>query len=330
MNKALIKRQQQRITNGNTNIIRNKYGSNQFSINLVHENNHPFEFDILTEDNHSERSSLLDDEDSSSSQDDNSILTEDYLLNSIILQSGSINNDIINEERLFESSDHTIEDVILLIELIKTTHNLGDRLESILIGLLAVLLPKDNIIKSKIIETSNSIHYYQKLIQDNEKHLPRCSVHKIEVCRKGCFAFVGPNYLLNQCPHCFTNRRQLHGLFRHIYYFPIKERLLAFIKSDLSNFLNYNEVRHTGGNSWYQDVYDGKNWKRFVAEMDNTKQEKLLALQWCWDGADVFEFSGKVFWPSCLSILNLPLDLRSKPHIGMHVVSICDGKFAST
>ena len=105
--------------------------------------------------------------------------------------------------------------------------------------------------------------------------------------------------------------------------------MLAFIKSDLSNFLNYNDVRHTGGNSWYQDVYDGKNWKRFVAEMDDTKHEKLLALQWCWDGADVFEFSGKVFWPSCLSILNLPLDLRSKPHIGMHVVSICDGKFAS-
>ena len=108
---------------------------------MVHENNYPIEFDILTEDNHSERSSLLDDEDSSSSQDDNSNLTEDYLLNSIILQSGSINNDIINEERLFESSDHTIEDVILLIELIKTTHNLGNRLESILIGLLAVLLP---------------------------------------------------------------------------------------------------------------------------------------------------------------------------------------------
>ena len=120
----------------------------------------------------------MDDEEILSPQNDNSNLTEDYLFNSVIFQSKSLNNQTGNEERLFYSSDHTLEDVIILIELVKTTHNLGDRLESILIGLLAALLPKGNIIKSKIIGTSNSIHY-QKLIKDNESHLPRCSVNNV-------------------------------------------------------------------------------------------------------------------------------------------------------
>ena len=51
--------------------------------------------------------------------------------------------------------------------------------------------------------------------------------------------------------------------------------------------------------------------------MDVAVGETLLALQSCWDGANVFEFSGSVFWP---------LDLRSKSHVGMHVVFIFDGK----
>ena len=60
MNKALQKRQQQRIKKGNTTIIRNKYGSNQFSDNLIHDNNYPIEFDIITEDNQSKTSSVVD------------------------------------------------------------------------------------------------------------------------------------------------------------------------------------------------------------------------------------------------------------------------------
>ena len=83
--------------------------------------------------------------------------------------------------------------------------------------------------------------------------------------------------------------------------------------------------QHKDSNEWFQDVCDGKNWKRFKRQVNKAAGEKLLALQWCWDGVDVFEFLGNVFWPSCLAILNLPLDLRSKPHVGMHVVSICNG-----
>ena len=60
--------------------------------------------------------------------------------------------------------------------------------------------------------------------------------------------------------------------------------------------------------------------------MDVSKNEYFLGLQYCWDGADAFNFSGKSFWPGCISILNFPKDIRSKMHIGMHVISLCEGK----
>ena len=67
---------------------------------------------------------------------------------------------------------------------------------------------------------------------------------------------------------------------------------------------------------------------KIVSKFDGQeKNEKLIGLQWCWDGADSFTFSGKSFWPGCISILNFPLDLRSKLHVGMHVISLCDGNF---
>ena len=76
---------------------------------------------------------------------------------------------------------------------------------------------------------------------------------------------------------------------------------------------------------FFEDIYDGSTWKLFENEMDINKNERLLGLQYCWDGADAFNFSGKSFWPGCVSIINFPKDLRSKMHVGMHVVTFCEG-----
>ena len=51
----------------------------------------------------------------------------------------------------------------------------------------------------------------------------------------------------------------------------------------------------------------------------------FIGLQFCWDGADMFEFSGKSIWPLAVSILNFPKDLRDKMNIGLHVVAMCTG-----
>ena len=55
--------------------------------------------------------------------------------------------------------------------------------------------------------------------------------------------------------------------------------------------------------------------------------EYFIGLQWCWDGAQCFTNGStkQSFWPSSVCILNLPIDLRAKMHIGLHVVSLCNG-----
>jgi len=55
------------------------------------------------------------------------------------------------------------------------------------------------------------------------------------------------------------------------------------------------------------------------------RNEVFIGLQFCWDGADMFEFSGKVIWPLAVSILNFPKDLRDKLNIGLHVIAMCTG-----
>ena len=248
-----------------------------------------------------------------------------YLTGSVIFQSSEFEPLIEDSDTLFSGSDFNIEDIIIILELIKTTNNLGDTVESIILGMLASFLPTDNIISNKIKENSGTLFYFQKLIKESQKHIPKCSVHRIDVCIKGCMAFVGDNLYANFCEECGKKRNLLKPFQRELFYFPIRERLTKLLTSDLKNLLEYPNRRSGRNNDFWDDVYDGQTYKRFEALMDPTKGERLLALQYCWDGADAFNFSGKSFWPGCVSILNFPKDLRSKLHIGLFVVSLCDG-----
>ena len=64
---------------------------------------------------------------------------------------------------------------------------------------------------------------------------------------------------------------------------------------------------------------------------------KPLSLSYClqsallvYNGAESFKKGlGKSFWPGCISILNFPIDLRSKLHIGLHVTTLCTRSDAS-
>ena len=151
-----------------------------------------------------------------------------------------------------------------------------------------------------------------------------CSVHKIATCRNsnGCVAYVGHNRLYRSCPTCSSIRNDKVDS-KWIYYLPLKERLMLLLISDLKNLFYYPNLRSNSNEAFYADIYDGSTWKNLDACMDLDKNERLIGLQYCWDGADAFNFSGKSFWPGCVSILNFPKDLRSKMHIGMHVISLC-------
>jgi hypothetical protein len=57
--------------------------------------------------------------------------------------------------------------------------------------------------------------------------------------------------------------------------------------------------------------------------------DQLIFLQMCWDGADMFNYSGKSMWPVLYCIMNLPPALRKKVHIGMHMASFDEGSDAA-
>ena len=252
-------------------------------------------------------------------------LTENYLLGSESIQSSKIEDiDDIYCEDLYPGSETTVFDLIIILELIKSTIKLGDVNESIILGLLASFLPPDNAIKIYLSQTSFSIYNFQKLINKSSSQFNKCSIVKIPICNKCTkVPFCGNNRLPPRCIKCRTLKNVKSIDQKYIFYLPLKDRLFKLLISDLSNLFLYPELRNVGSADYIQDTYDGSNWKSFDDLMNFN--EKLIGLQWCWDGADSFSFSGKSFWPGCISILNFPLDLRSKLHVGMHVISLCEG-----
>ena len=254
-------------------------------------------------------------------------LSEFYLVGSDNIQSCNVEKfDDIYSSPLYPGSDTTVFDLIIVLELIKTTIKLGDVNESVILGLLASFLPPDNAIKVFLSQTSSSIYHFQKLINKSREGIHKSSIHKIPICNN-CkkTPFCGSFRLLPRCRKCRTLKDLKSPNQIYIYYLPLKDRLLQLLVSDLRNLFHYPDLRNKGNEDYIEDTFDGTNWKSFDNLMDRNKNEKLIGLQWCWDGADSFTFSGKSFWPGCISILNFPLDLRSKLHVGMHVISLCDG-----
>ena len=53
--------------------------------------------------------------------------------------------------------------------------------------------------------------------------------------------------------------------------------------------------------------------------------DRLIGLQFCWDGADTSDYANKTFWPLLVCILNFPKDLRDKLNLEMHMVALYGG-----
>jgi hypothetical protein len=255
----------------------------------------------------------------------NPLLTDNYLSGSELVQSNIRNEIPMFNEPLYEGANFSLEDLLLILELIKCSNNFGDTNESIILGLLGSFLPKGNLIYKLLSETSGSIFYFQKLLKRGATGFDKCSIHKIILCSKGCSAFVGAKQYNSRCSTCFEITTDININTKYMYYLPLKDRLIKLLLSDLRNLFHYPELRSKGNEAFVEDTYDGSCWKSFDRVMDKGKGEKLIGLQWCWDGADAFTFSGKSFWPGCFSILNFPKDLRGKLHIGMHVTTLCAG-----
>ena len=114
---------------------------------------------------------------------------------------------------------------------------------------------------------------------------------------------------------------------RYCHYLPIRDRITKIIKSEIGLFLQYPVLRRAPVHGYLDDIYDGSNFKYFNSLM--LPGEVLIAIQICWDGADLYNHSGKSIWPVTWSLLNFPPELRDKLHLGMHCASFDDGSEAT-
>lgn len=264
--------------------------------------------------------------------DDDSIHEDvSYLDGAIEFQSGG--NSIIDEEcakflkqSLFEGSEHTMQDVMILLELYKAFTHIGDTNESFLLGIIASVLPRNNLLARCLKKTGFTSYFFQKLISFGTSLITHSSIYKVPVCIKGCMAYVGLHKEASMCNVCQTSRPSL--ITHSFYYFPLKERLVTLLKSDLFKFFHYPTSRKVPSSTFREDIFDGTAYKWFEDQMQ--ENQYFIGIQFCWDGADIFNFSGKSMWPLAVSILNFPKDIRDKINIGLHVLSLCKGNVLYT
>jgi hypothetical protein len=162
-------------------------------------------------------------------------------------------------------------------------------------------------------------------------------------------AYLGQYSSLMECIHCGKDRYSTRCIKcrktgtldcscttkdpvpnRILYYFPIEPRLKAIASSVYAPFLFYDEFRFRPKgllNNWMFDVYDSDKWKFFTSQMG--RDEKFIGISICWDGADIFQFSGKSMWATQICILNFPPPIRNKLWFGLHVTVLDTGSDAA-
>ena len=210
------------------------------------------------------------------------------------------------------------------MEMFKVLGHMGDGLENMILGLISSILPSNNSIADKLNQTTKSNYFFQETIKSGHSTFKKLRIFEIYACRNGCCAYIGECADDVCCEVCDSPNDPNENLI--IYYFPLRDRIKSLLLSDLKNFMNYPYIRRPPTDDFMEDIYDGSNWKWFNSQMNTARGEVFIGIQFCWDGADMFNFSGKVIWPLSVSILNFPKDLRDKLNIGLHVVAMCSGK----
>ena len=146
---------------------------------------------------------------------------------------------------------------------------MGDGLENIFLGLISSILPKDNLLAQQISQTSKSNYHFQDTIKTAHAMFPKLRIYSIEVCRKGCVAFIGCFEGLECCNICESlNESESNDV---VYYFPLTDRIKSLLHSDLQRFINYPTIRPRPVDGYIEDVYDGENWKWFTSQMNKER-----------------------------------------------------------
>jgi hypothetical protein len=158
---------------------------------------------------------------------------------------------------------------LLVLEMFKVIGHMGDGLESVMLGFISSILPTGNSICEKLKETSKTGYFFQDTIKSGHGAYKKSRVFEISACRKGCVCFIGQYHGAESCHICDETNDSKEN--QTIYYFPLCDRISKIINSDLRKMLIYPKIRRPSAPDFFEDVYDGENYKWFESQMDLTR-----------------------------------------------------------
>ena len=242
---------------------------------------------------------------------------------------------------IYDGSPLTWKDFCRFLLYIQSSNaSIGDRLCASVCGMALTFMPKDNVFVA-LLKEKPTMYRTLKIVKNVANLTHNLETFLIDTCPHGCLPFYGQHENDHVCPlgdcdgirwknctvDCVVNGEKVcsHAKkpVRQFYYLSVRRRIEALLKSDYATLFRYEEFRHHSNvPNFMEDIYDSTSFK--AMKTFTSSLGTMIYLQICWDGADMFNYSGKSMWPLCYSIMNFPPTLRDKPHVGKsHPSPLC-------
>lgn len=236
----------------------------------------------------------------------------------------------VNDVTLFEGSRIKVDQFKQNLLQFISENNLTEKATQELLDLFRECLPENNNLPQKMkIDSISDLLF----LANNDEEIKCFSVIEIENCNCGQTLYIGENLEAQSCGVCGIGRYSMSTDKRYpvslMNYRSIILIILELLQTKEFYDSIHNVVFEDIKNDCYADVLSADVAKKHLLEMNKKwKQLKpllkplnlLLLLQY--DGAQIFHWSIKNFWPMLLTILNLPPTLRKEIGVGTFMISL--------
>jgi hypothetical protein len=142
-------------------------------------------------------------------------------------------------EPLYPGCSFNCQHFLFILEYLKSSGHLGDGQEALILGIICSILPNENHFSQELSNTSGSVYFFQKMIKELHNKNDKMRVLEIPCCPKGHVHYVGENESFVDCQVCGVPNGSDNETF---YYFPLRDRIIHLLNSDLGIFFDYPEV----------------------------------------------------------------------------------------
>ncbi len=162
---------------------------------------------------------------------------------------------------LYPGSTHSTQDLCRYFLAMKHSLGLGEVDFSIIIGSVISFLPPNNGLCS-VITSSPTRYKLMQAVHVFAAFRNTMRTLKFHTCLKGCATFLTGQHFCDHCHECRWRHcsmacfeeddegELIANCYHHqkptttLYYLPLRDRMMALLKSDLKNFFNYDTYRH--------------------------------------------------------------------------------------